>query len=86
MERDHASPEDWRSLKETLVEHCQRIGRDPAEITCSVNVRVDPDGIGPAAETAAAYRDAGADLAIMNLPHGAPPDILGPLADALQPV
>jgi alkanesulfonate monooxygenase SsuD/methylene tetrahydromethanopterin reductase-like flavin-dependent oxidoreductase (luciferase family) len=81
------SPDDWRSLKETLVEHCQSIGRDPAEITCSVNVRVDPDaGPGAAAEAAAAYRDAGADLAIMNLPHRAHPDTLGPLADALRPL
>jgi alkanesulfonate monooxygenase SsuD/methylene tetrahydromethanopterin reductase-like flavin-dependent oxidoreductase (luciferase family) len=78
-------PEDWRSLKETLVEHCEQLGRDPAEITCSVNVRLQ-DGIGPAAELAAAYRDAGADLAIMNLPHEASPDILGPLADALLPL
>jgi len=44
------------------------------------------DGVGPAAELAAAYRDAGADLAIMNLPHQASPDILGPLADALLPL
>jgi F420-dependent oxidoreductase-like protein len=81
------SPEDWRSLKETLVEHCQRLGRDPAEITCSVNVRIDPgDGAAAAAETAAAYRDAGADLVIMNLPHGAEPAILAPLADALSPL
>ena len=79
------SPDDWSSLKETLVEHCEQLGRDPAEITCSVNVRVE-DGIGPAAELAAAYRDAGADLAIMNLPHQAPPDILGPLADVLLPL
>jgi F420-dependent oxidoreductase-like protein len=79
------SPDDWGSLKETLVEHCERFGRDPAEITCSVNVRLD-EGIGPAAEAAAAYRDAGADLAIMNLPHQASPDILGPLADALLPL
>jgi F420-dependent oxidoreductase-like protein len=79
------SPDDWSSLKETLVEHCEQLGRDPAEITCSVNVRVQ-DGIGPAAELAAAYRDAGADLAIMNLPHQAPPDILGQLADALLPL
>jgi F420-dependent oxidoreductase-like protein len=78
-------PEDWRSLKETLVGHCEQLGRDPAEIICSVNVRVQ-DGIGPAAELAAAYRDAGADLAIMNLPHQASPDILGPLADALLPL
>jgi F420-dependent oxidoreductase-like protein len=82
-----ADPGEWASLKQTLVEHCQSLGRDPAEITCSVNVRVDPDqGPGPAVETAAAYRDAGADLAIMNLPHGAPPDVLGPLADALRPL
>jgi len=79
------NPEDWDSLKETLIEHCEQLGRDPAEITCSVNVRVQ-DGIGPAAELAAAYRDAGADLAIMNLPHQASPDILGPLADALLPL
>ena len=82
-----ADPGEWASLKQTLVEHCQSLGRDPAEITCSVNVRVDPgQGPGPAVETAAAYRDAGADLAIMNLPHGAPPDVLGPLADALRPL
>ena len=82
-----ADPGEWASLKQTLVEHCQSLGRDPAEITCSVNVRVDPDqGPGPAVETAAAYRDAGADLAIMNLPHGAPPDVLAPLADALRPL
>ncbi len=81
------SPEEWRSLKETLVEHCGRLGRNPAEITCSVNVRISPDdGVGPAAEAAAAYRDAGADLAIMNLPHGAAPDILTALADALSPL
>jgi F420-dependent oxidoreductase-like protein len=80
-------PQDWLSLKQTLVEHCERLGRDPAEITCSVNVRIDEgDGPGPAAETAAAYREAGADLAIMNLPLGAPPDTLAPLAAALAPL
>jgi F420-dependent oxidoreductase-like protein len=78
-------PEDWLSLKGTLVEHCEQFGRDPAEITCSVNVRID-DGVGPAAEVAAAYRDVGVDLAIMNLPHRAPPDVLGPLADELFPL
>ena len=79
------NPDDWRSLKETLVEHCEKLGRDPAEITCSVNVRTD-DGVGAAADLAAAYRDAGADLVIMNLPLNAPPDTLGPLADALRPL
>jgi F420-dependent oxidoreductase-like protein len=79
------SVDDWRSLKETLVGHCAALGRDPAEITCSVNVRVD-DGVGQAAELAAAYRDAGADLAIMNLPHRAPLDLVATLAEALTPL
>jgi hypothetical protein len=49
-----------------------------------VNVRVDPDtGIEPAVAVASAYRDAGVDLAIINLPHGVKPDFLAPLADAL---
>jgi F420-dependent oxidoreductase-like protein len=75
---------EWADLKQTLVGHCERIGRDPAEITCSVNVRIDPDlGIEPAVSMAEAYRDAGADLAIMNLPHRVKPDFLAPLADAL---
>jgi F420-dependent oxidoreductase-like protein len=78
---------EWASLKETLVEHCQSLDRDPAEITCSVNVRMPRDqDLGPVVATAAAYREAGADLAIMNLPHGASPDILAPLADVLRPL
>ena len=81
------SPEIWRDLKDTLVAHCNDIGRDPKEITCSVNVRIDPEkGIEPAVEEASRYRDAGADLAIMNLPHRAEPGILAPLASQLAPL
>ncbi len=81
------STAEWLSLKEALAGHCARLGRDPGEITCSVNVRVEPeDGIEPAVAAAAAYRDAGADLIIMNLPHRARPDSLAPLADALRPL
>jgi len=79
------TPEQWASLKKVLVEHCEAIGRDPATIECSANVMVPADGeYGPMLELVAAYRDAGADIAIMNLPHGAPPSILEPLASALE--
>ena len=37
------SPEQWLELKEVLAGHCAAIGRDVNEITCSVNVRIDPD-------------------------------------------
>jgi F420-dependent oxidoreductase-like protein len=81
------SPEDWKALKETLLVRCDEVGRDPAEIVCSVNVRIDSeDAIGPAVEQAAAYRDAGVDLMVMNLPHRAKPAILEPLAEALAPL
>ena len=81
------SPQDWLELKEVLAGHCAAIGRDVNEITCSVNVRVDPDaGLEPAVATAAAYRDAGVDLIIVNLPLHAKPDSLKPLAEALTPL
>jgi F420-dependent oxidoreductase-like protein len=78
---------EWTELKQVLAGHCESIGRDPAEITCSVNIRIDPDlGIEPAVGMVEAYRQAGADLAIMNLPHHCRPDFLAPLADALAPL
>jgi len=78
-------PQEWTPLKEILVGHCEDLGRDPAEITCSVNVRLgEVGGIGPGAELAARYRDAGADLVIFNLPQPFDPDVVEPLADALS--
>jgi F420-dependent oxidoreductase-like protein len=79
--------DDWRDLKNVLVAHCETIGRDPKEITCSVNVLVDPEkGVEAAAEQAAAYGEAGVDLVVMNLPHRAKPGSLDPLAEALTPL
>ena len=81
------SPEQWLELKEVLARHCAAIGRDVTEITCSVNVRIDPDaGLEPVVAAAAAYRDAGVDLVIANLPLHARPDSVKPLAEALAPL
>jgi len=82
------SPEEWKPLKDILVAHCETFGRDVSEITCSVNVRIDPDvpldqAIDTALTTAAAYGEAGVDLIVLNLPLDAPPSILAPLAKAL---
>ena len=78
-------PQDWTSLKEILVGHCEAIGRDPAEITCSVNVRLNEvGGIAPGAELAAQYRDVGVDLVIFNLPQPFDPSVLEPLAEAVS--
>ncbi|GAB2999516.1 TIGR03560 family F420-dependent LLM class oxidoreductase [Amycolatopsis acidiphila] len=81
------SPADWKALKQTLLVRCDEVGRNPAEIVCSVNVVVDPEtGIGPAAEKVAEYKEAGVDLIVLNLPHRAKPGILEPLAEALAPL
>jgi alkanesulfonate monooxygenase SsuD/methylene tetrahydromethanopterin reductase-like flavin-dependent oxidoreductase (luciferase family) len=82
-----ADPQDWLELKEVLAGHCAAVGRDVNEITCSVNVRIDPDaGLDPVQAAVAGYRDAGADLVVLNLPHHAKPGSLQPLAEALAPL
>ncbi len=81
------SAQDWLELKEVLIGHCDAIGRDVNEITCSVNVRIEADGsLEPVVAAAAAYRDVGVDLIIVNLPLHAKPDSLKPLAEALAPL
>ncbi|WP_199435154.1 TIGR03560 family F420-dependent LLM class oxidoreductase [Qaidamihabitans albus] len=77
-------PAHWRELREILLAHCADVGRDPAEITCSTNVRIDPDkDLAHAVEEAAGYAEAGVDLVVFNLPHRAKPEILDRLAGAL---
>jgi F420-dependent oxidoreductase-like protein len=86
-----SSPQDWLDLKQILIEHCADIGRDPGEIDCSVNIRLEDegglaDGVRAMVNEAAAYRDAGVDLAIVNLPLRAKPAILEPVAEGLAPL
>ncbi len=85
------TPAEWLELKETLAAHCADVNRDPAHITCSVNVRMDEElaldkSIGLAVENAAEFKEAGVDLAVINLPLRAKPDVLAPLAEALAPL
>jgi F420-dependent oxidoreductase-like protein len=76
---------EWVAAKEILAGHCAAIGRDVNEITCSVNVGVSDD-LDAVVAQATTYRDAGVDLAILNLPHHAKPESLAPLAAALAPL
>jgi F420-dependent oxidoreductase-like protein len=78
-------PGDWRDLKQVLDARCAEVGRDPAEITCSVNVWVSEDdgGARAAAQTAQEYGDAGVDLAVFILPLHAKPALLDDLARAI---
>jgi F420-dependent oxidoreductase-like protein len=78
-----SGPQQWAELKAVLTSHCAEIGRDAGEITCSVNLRVSDDIDAVIAE-AAAYRDAGVDLAVLGLPLHAKPEMVAPLAAALK--
>jgi F420-dependent oxidoreductase-like protein len=82
---------EWRPLKDTLIARCAEIGRDPAEITCSVNVRIDGDipleqALAATLEQIADFTAAGVDLIVLNLPLDATPEILRPLAEAVTPL
>jgi len=77
----------WEAKRDVLAERCAEIGRDLAEITLSTHVRFHPEtGVGPLAEQAAAFAEAGLDLAIVQLPPPHTPAVLEPIAEALAPL
>ena len=61
------SPADWRELREVLDGHCADVGRDPAAIESSVNVRYEGDTDRLLA-TATSFFDAGVDVVIVAFP------------------
>jgi probable F420-dependent oxidoreductase len=82
-----SGPDDWREKHAVLLERCAEVGRDPAEITCSVNLRYAAGSdLAELADQVAAYAAAGVDLCVVGLapPHDA--RVLEPLADALAPL
>jgi F420-dependent oxidoreductase-like protein len=75
--------EEFARKRDVLHQHCEDLGRDPAEILLSSHVRFEGDAAATA-EAASALAEAGAGLAIVQLrpPHTA--DVLEPLATALS--
>jgi alkanesulfonate monooxygenase SsuD/methylene tetrahydromethanopterin reductase-like flavin-dependent oxidoreductase (luciferase family) len=79
-----ATPETFRHKREVLLKHCAEVGRDPGEITCSVQVAVPADQPpAEAAATAAALGEAGVDLVIFTLRTPYRASIVEPLGQAL---
>jgi hypothetical protein len=77
----------WEAKRDVLAERCAEIGRDVTEITTSTHIRFNPDaGAGELAAQAAAFGEAGLDLAIVQLPPPHDPAVLEPIADALAPL
>ncbi|MEP6624863.1 MAG: LLM class F420-dependent oxidoreductase, partial [Acidimicrobiia bacterium] len=80
-----AGIEHWPSIRETLHQRCSEIGRNPATIDCSVNLRYDPaQGAAAIGDSAAAFAQAGADIGIVYLPIPHTPSVLEPIAESLR--
>ena len=73
----------WLELKDELAAHCADVGRDVNEITCSVNLGFEGD-LDEVVASAEDWQAAGLDLAIVGLPLHAKPEVLAPLAAALE--
>lgn len=79
--------EKWSRLRDVLESHCQEVGRDSAEIDCSVHVRYSQDDdVSEVAEQAARHHGNGVDVVIFTM--GSPNDVsmVAPLAEALTAV
>ena len=78
---------EWRHKCEVLDAHCAEVGRTPTDIERSVNVRLsagqDPRQLQPVIEQ---WRDAGADVCIVNFATPHDPDVVEPLAAALAEI
>ncbi|HEX7095422.1 MAG TPA: LLM class flavin-dependent oxidoreductase, partial [Acidimicrobiales bacterium] len=81
------STDDFRRKRDVLHEHCERIGRDPGEITTSTHLLMWPSkSVADVVAQAEAYAKVGLDLGIVYLEAPVPPGVVGELADALAPL
>jgi F420-dependent oxidoreductase-like protein len=75
-----------RNKRRVLAAHCRDVGRNAGDISTSVLVIHRPgDSPAKVAEEAAAYAEAGADMAIISLGRH-DPAVIEPLAQALEPL
>jgi len=82
-----ATPEIFVAKNEVLLKHCEDVGRDPAEITRSVQIALPADQPpDEAAAAATALGEAGVDVVVFTLRNPYRASIVEPLARALEKV
>jgi F420-dependent oxidoreductase-like protein len=80
-----ASPEEFTAKRAVLQRHCADVGRDPAEITCSVQLALEADADpSEMADRAAQLGAVGVDLVIFSLRPPYRVSLLDPLASAVR--
>ncbi|HEX7097661.1 MAG TPA: LLM class F420-dependent oxidoreductase [Acidimicrobiia bacterium] len=76
--------DEWLRLREVMWRHCEDVGRDPSEVSCSshLSLPADPD---PAevADRAARMFEAGIDVVILSLSPAHTADTVARLAEGL---
>ena len=78
---------EWRRLKQVMLSHCHEVGRDPAEISCSTHLRLDPDpDPDEVASRAAQLFEEGLDVVILALTAAHDGNTVEKLAPALVAV
>jgi F420-dependent oxidoreductase-like protein len=79
-----ATPEEWKELREVLHGHCEEVGRDPGEITCSIHLTWshDDDPSRLADEAASRLAD-GVDMVVFSMAEPYHASMVEPLASAL---
>ena len=76
---------EWTELREVLEEHCEAVGRDSAEIDCSVHVRYsNDDDVSQLAELAADHLANGVDVVVFTMGNPNDVSMVTPLAEALS--
>ena len=79
-----STPDEWVELREILESHCEDIGRDSAEITCSVHQTYGPDDDPSEIADKAAVRFAdGVDVVVFTMASPYDVSMVSPLAEQL---
>lgn len=77
--------DEWRRLRGVLWDHCEAIGRDPAEISCSSHLRVGADpNTEELAGRAGKLFEAGIDVVVFGLGGGHDAGTVDRIASALE--
>ncbi len=71
----------FKHKQEVLDSYCREIGRDPASIQRSIQIRMNYDDLGSSVESIRPYIEAGATHIILNLTAPYPEDIVHGLAE-----
>jgi F420-dependent oxidoreductase-like protein len=78
-------PATFAAKLAVLRDHCAALGRDPAEVTPTTQLRVPEDGdYAPLAEQVAAFGAVGCELVVLMLPPPHRAAAVEPLAEALR--